>query len=172
MGMMGGAIGAGIGILGSVAGAIGSSRRMKKARGVLQEQQRENQAWFDKEYNRDYTQRADAQALLERVRQQADNQYKRAEQMAAVTGATGESLAMQKAAANDMYAQTLTGLGEQASRFKEGVMNRFLDTRSQLNGRQYDSYVQGAQQWQQTAANAGQMASGIGGLFQDKEGGK
>lgn len=170
MGVLGGAIGAGIGALGSIMSGIGSARQLKKARGVLEDQSKENQAWFDKEYNQDYTQRADAQAMLGRVRQQADNQYRRAEQMAAVTGATDESLAMQKAGANDMYAQTLTGLGEQASRFKEGVMNRFLDTRANLNQRQYDSYVQGAQQWQQVGANMTQQAAAIGGLFQENKG--
>lgn len=166
MGLLGGAVGAGISTLGSIIGGIGSSRQMKKARGVLDDQMLQNQQWFDKEYNQDYTQRADAQAMLNRVRQQADNQYKRAEQMAAVTGATDESLALQKAAANDMYAQTLTGLGEQASRFKEGVMNRFLDTRANLDQQKYNTYVQGAQQWQQMGANMAQAGASIGGLFE------
>lgn len=163
--MRSGAVGAAAGALGSIMGGIGAARQMKKARGVLENQLKENQEWFDREYNQDYTQRADAQAMLNRVRGQADQQYKRAEQMAAITGATDESLAMQKAAANDMYAQTLTGLGEQASRFKEGIMNRFLDTRASLNDKKYNTYLQQADQWQQMGANMTQGAASMGSVF-------
>lgn len=159
--MIGAAIGAGVKVAGAIAGAIGGAQQMKKARKVLDGQRQDNQTWFDKEYNQDFTQRADTQALLNNVRTQADAQYKRAEQTAAITGATDESLAMQKGNANDMYAETISGINQQADAHKQSIMNRFLDTRSELANAELDTYKQGAQNYQNLAQNAGEAGKGM-----------
>ena len=41
-------LGAGLNVLGSVAGAIGSARAQKKADGMIAAQKAKNQAWYDR----------------------------------------------------------------------------------------------------------------------------
>lgn len=160
--MIGAAIGAGVQVAGAIAGAIGGAQQMKKARKAIGQQQQDNQTWFDKEYNQDFTQRADTQALLNNVRTQTDAQYKRAEQTAAITGATDESLAMQKGNANTMYADTISNINQQADAHKESIMNRYLDTRTELANAEVETYKQGSQNYQNLAANAGKAGDSIG----------
>lgn len=57
---MAGLVGAALGAVGSIFGGISASRAMKKAKQNLQDQIDKNQDWYDRRYNEDATQRADA----------------------------------------------------------------------------------------------------------------
>lgn len=60
MGLLGGAIGAGLSAVGSIFGNISASKAMKKVKNNLNEQRKRNQDWYDRRYNEDATQRTDA----------------------------------------------------------------------------------------------------------------
>ena len=64
MGILGSAIGGSLGIGASIFGGISASKAMKKIKKNLQSQMQENQDWYDRRYNEDATQRADAQRIL------------------------------------------------------------------------------------------------------------
>ena len=64
MGIVGSAIGGALGIGASIFGGISASKAMKKAKGMVEQEKRDNQDWFDRRYNEDATQRADAQRVL------------------------------------------------------------------------------------------------------------
>ena len=64
MGMLGSAIGGTLGIGASIYGGISASKSMKKIKKNIENQMRENQDWYDRRYNEDATQRADAQRIL------------------------------------------------------------------------------------------------------------
>ena len=58
-----GLIGAGIGAAGAIFGGIKASQAMKQVGQTIDRQQRENQDWYNRRYNEDATQRADAQRV-------------------------------------------------------------------------------------------------------------
>ena len=96
--MLGGIIGGAAGALGGIFGGISKNKMLKKMRKMINEQKRENQNWYDRRYNEDATQRADAQAILT---QTADMIKRRNQQSAgaqAVMGGTEESAAAAKEA--------------------------------------------------------------------------
>ncbi len=86
---VGGAIGAGLGAIGSIFGGISASKAMKRVKNNLNEQRRRNQDWYDRRYNEDATQRADAQAILTRTEDSIRNRNRQAAGAQAVAG--GES---------------------------------------------------------------------------------
>ena len=53
-----------MGAVGSIFGGVSASKAMKKAINNVKEQQQKNQDWYDRRYNEDATQRADAQRIL------------------------------------------------------------------------------------------------------------
>ncbi|MBQ8051628.1 MAG: hypothetical protein IJ197_08680 [Bacteroidaceae bacterium] len=98
MGLIGGAVGGGIKALGTVFGKIAQRKAMKNIKKSIQQEQAENQAWYDKNYNEDATQRADAQAILTKTADMIRQRNQQAAGSAAVMGGTEESVAATKAA--------------------------------------------------------------------------
>lgn len=151
-------IGAGLSAIGALAGGIGQRRNNRRARRELDRQAKANEDWFNREYYQDYTQRADTQALLDNMRRTLDRQYRRAADTAVVTGATPAAAALQKAAANESYARTLSDVNAQAARFKDGIMDRYLRVQNDLASQKAATYSNRAQQW----AEAGRLGFGSG----------
>jgi len=58
------AISGGLGLAGSVFGTISAAKKSREANKLLNQEQRENQDWYNKNYNQDYTQTASNQALI------------------------------------------------------------------------------------------------------------
>lgn len=103
--MVGSIIGGGLNVLGSVFGGIAASKAAKKAKNLVEEQQdkidelrQENQNWYDRRYNEDATQRADAQRILKMTEESIRNRNRQAAGAQAVMGGTEESVAAAKAA--------------------------------------------------------------------------
>ncbi len=163
--MIGSIIGGATSVLGGLFGGIGARKAAKNARKITENQLKENEAWYNKNYNQDYTTRSDAQALLKNAREQAKKQYKIANNTSVISGATPESTALQKSSGNDLYANTLSGINQYADRYKQGIMDRYLDTKSALNNRQYNSYMNQSQQWANVASNA--LGAGMGAMAAD-----
>lgn len=59
-----GLIGSAIGAAGSIFGGISASKAFSKMKKNVEAQRKSNQDWYDRRYNEDATQRADAQRLL------------------------------------------------------------------------------------------------------------
>lgn len=165
--MIGSIIGAGVGALSSIAGGIASSKAAKKQQKLIGEQKQANKAWYNRNYNQDYTQRSDVQALLKKTRDYANERYKRAEASAAVTGATDESVAMEKAQANDTVSDTMTNIASQASQFKQNVDAQKLQMDNQLTQQQMGMAQQQAQSGANLISNGLTSASGILGSLSD-----
>lgn len=161
-----GAIGAGLGIAGSVGSAIfgGSkaAKAAKKANRLIEQQQKDNQAWYDRRYNEDYSQTVEAQNLMNYAREQAEKQFRRAEGAAAVAGATEESIARAKRDANEMLAQTASNIAAQGTARKDAIENQYLNTKNSLTQQQVQNLQQKAQN---ISAAAGQASSAFGSLL-------
>lgn len=125
MGVLGGAIGAGLGAVGSIFGGIAASRAMKRVKNNLQQQRRQNQDWYDRRYNEDATQRADAQAILTRTEESIRNRNRQAAGTQAVMGGTEESVATAKARNNQALAQAATNIAINGEARKDAIESQY-----------------------------------------------
>ena len=125
MGALGGAIGAGLGAVGGIFGGIAASKAMKNVKSNLEAQRSANRDWYDRRYNEDATQRADAVAAVNRVEESIRERNRQAAGMLAVTGGTEESVAATKAANNQALAETMSNIAVNGERRKDAVEAQF-----------------------------------------------
>lgn len=128
MGILGGAIGAGLGSVGSIFGGISASKAMKRVKKNLEEQRKKNQDWYDRRYYEDATQRADAQAILTKTEESIRNRNKQAAGAQAVMGGTDESVAAAKAANNEALATATTNIAVNGEARKDAIESQYLQT--------------------------------------------
>lgn len=108
--MIGSLVGAGLSAVGSIFGGISASKAMKKVKKNLQAQKQANQDWYDRRYNEDATQRADAQRILTKTEESIRNRNQQAAGAQAVMGGTEESVAAAKAANNQALAGAICSI--------------------------------------------------------------
>lgn len=125
MGLLGGAIGAGLGAVGGIFGGVSASKAMKRVRNNLNEQRKRNQDWYDRRYNEDATQRADAQAIITRTEEAVRKRNKQAAGTQAVMGGTEESVAATKAANNQALADATATIAVNAEARKDAIESQF-----------------------------------------------
>lgn len=161
MGLIGGIIG---GVGSAVAGIVGGNAMKKAAQRnekLLKEQEEQNKAWYEKEYGSNYLDRSDARAAINQVRELMNERYKQAEGSAAVTGATDESLARQKAAANETVADVMSNIAERADAYKDSVRANYEAQQDAITQQKMDVNNQRAQ----ATAQAAQGLAGAAGSF-------
>lgn len=149
--------------IGSIAGGIVQRKAMQKVEESLDKQQEQNQDWYDRRYNEDATQRADAQRLLTMTENSIRERNKQAAAAAAVMGGTEESVAAAKAANNQALVDATSQIAAQADARKDNIEQQFMAQRSNLTAQQNNMQVQKAQATSQAiqgvADAAGSMAS-------------
>lgn len=132
MGLLGGAIGAGLSAVGSIFGNISASKAMKKVKNNLNEQRKRNQDWYDRRYNEDATQRADAQAILTKTEEAIKSRNRAAAGTAAVMGGTEESVAATKAANAQAQAEATSNIAVNAERRKDAIEQQYQQRDAQI----------------------------------------
>lgn len=131
--MIGSIISGAMKIAGAIGGGIASRNAMKKVKKNIEQQQRENQAWYDRRYNEDATQRADAQALLNKTEESIRNRNQQAAATAVVTGGTEESVAAARAANNQALTDVTSNIAAAADARKDAIEQQYLQTKGDLN---------------------------------------
>lgn len=114
--------------LGGLAAGLGSHskrRKAKKMRRAMEEKRRENEAWYNKNYYADATQRADAQRALQRLNQDIQNRNARAAGAQAVTGGTEEAVAATKQANAEAIGNALSNITTNAEARKGKIEEQF-----------------------------------------------
>lgn len=160
--MVGQLIGAAAQVGSSIYGAIKSSQASKRAEQLISNQRDENRKWYEEKMAEDYTRRADVQNLLRKQKELFNDQYKSARATNVVAGGTDESLALQKAAANEAVGETMADVAAQATDYKESVEQQYRAQDAALNQQQVGIEQNRAQQ---IANAAGQMGAAVSGLF-------
>lgn len=155
MGLLGGVLKIGS----SIFGGISASKAMKKAKAMTERELQENQSWYDRRYNEDVTQRADAQRILAKTEQMIKDRNRRAASVAAVMGGSEESVANEKAAGNEAMAEAVSQIALSGERRKDAVEQQYMQNKSALN-EQLRGYEVGK-------ANA--MAAAVKGAFEDSK---
>lgn len=121
-----GLIGSAIGAAGSIFGGISASKAMKRAKKNVEAQRQKNQDWYDRRYNEDATQRADAQRILTQTEESIKQRNKQAEGSAAVMGGTDESVAAAKAANNQALADATSQIAANAEARKDNIEATYM----------------------------------------------
>lgn len=156
-----GAIAGGLLSLGSsIWGGIQANKAAKKAQNELNEQRKANEDWYQRRYNEDYTQSAEAQAAMTKAREMASEQMKAARGASAVMGGTEAGVAAQQQAANSMLADTMSNIAANATARKDAVESQYQAKDATLSQQQQAVYNQQAAN-STAAANAG-MQAGMG----------
>ena len=133
MGILGSAIGGSLGIGASIFGGISASKAMKKIKKNLEGQMQENQDWYDRRYNEDATQRADAQRILTMTNENIKQRNQQAAGAQAVMGGTEEGVAAAKAANNQALADATSQIAVNGERRKDQIESQYMQTKADLN---------------------------------------
>lgn len=134
--MIGALIGAGLGLASSIAGGIANRKVRKKQEQMIAQQQRENQAWYDRKYNEDPTKRADTVRLLTQMQEQIKNRNKAAKGRQAVMGGTEDSTTAVKEANNKTLADTTSQIVAANDARKDNIEQQYMNRKNQLQNQQ------------------------------------
>ena len=134
--MIGALIGAGLSIASSIAGGIANRKARKKQEQMLAQQQRENQAWYDRKYNEDPTKRADTVRLLTQMQEQIKNRNRAAKGRQAVMGGTEDSTTAVKEANNKTLADTTSQIVAANEARKDAIEQQYQQNKRSIQGQQ------------------------------------
>lgn len=134
--MIGALIGAGLGLASSIAGGIANRKARRKQEQMIAQQQKENQAWYDRTYNADPTKRADTVRLLTQMQEQIKNRNKAAKGRQAVMGGTEDSTTAVKEANNKTLADTTSQIVAANDARKDNIEQQYMNRKNQLQNQQ------------------------------------
>lgn len=97
-----------------------------KAMAYQRQKEQELQNWYDRNYNEDATQRADAQAALTYAAEMMKQRNKAAQGRQAVMGGTEESVAAEKERNNKTYADIVSNIAAAGAKRKDAIQDQYL----------------------------------------------
>lgn len=153
-----------LGAAGSIFGGVKASKAMKRMKRNLEEQKRENQAWFDRRYNENATQRADAQQAISLMREEMKKRSQAAAGAQAVMSGTEESLAAAKAANNQALADATAQIAVNGERRKDAIEQQYQQRDAQLDDALNNLEVGKAQAIGQAVQGVAQAAGNLIGI--------
>ncbi len=162
MGILGSAIGGALGIGASIFGGISASKAMKKVKRNIEGQMKENQNWYDRRYNEDATQRADAQRILTMTNENIRQRNQAAAGSAAVMGSSEESIA---AANNQALADATSQIAVNGERRKDQIESQYMQTKQELNDKLNNLEQAKAQNTAQAVQGVAQAGSAMASVF-------
>ena len=162
MGFLLGALGLGLGAAGSAANFISQAKEARKRRRALDERERENEAWYKRKYNEVGTESASAQRALTAMRDAQQQRMNRASGAAAVSGASSESVAAEKAAANKAIGDTVSAIAARDDARKERVDDEYRRERRAIENARDNISLQ---KQQNTAAATSQALNTAGNII-------
>lgn len=174
--MIGALIGAGLGLASSIAGGIANRNARRKQEQMLAQQQRENQAWYDRRYNEDPTKRADTVRLLTQMQEQIKNRNRAAKGRQAVMGGTEDSTTAVKEANNKTLADTTSQIVAANEARKDAIEQQYQRNKRSIQGQQMQMEAEKSADTANvvagvagTAANiAATLGAGMGGAKKDQ----
>lgn len=163
--MVGSLVGAGLSAVGSIFGGISASKAMKKVKKNLQSQKQANQDWYDRRYNEDVTQRADAQRILTKTEESIRNRNRQAAGTQTVMGGTEESVAAAKAANNQALAEAASQIAVAGDVRKDQIEQIYQQRDAQLNDALNNIEINKAHAISSAVQGLSQAGAGIAGAF-------
>lgn len=164
MGLIGSIAGGALKVGGNIFGGIKASQAIKKAKNNINKLNKQNEDWYDRRYNEDSTQRADAQAILAKTEENIRNRNRAAAGAQAVTGGTDENTAATKAANAQAAAQAAANIAIAGESRKAGIEQQYQTKRDQYTNQLNQYEQQRAQNIAQAVNGVSDAASGLFGL--------
>lgn len=165
MGLIGSIAGGALGAAGSIFGGISASKAMRRVKKNLQAQKEANQNWYDRRYNEDATQRADAQRILTQTEESIRNRNRQTAGAQAVMGGTDESTAAAKAANAQALADATSQIAVNAENRKDQIEQTYQQRDSQINEALNNLEINKAQAISQAVQGVAKAGAGIAGAF-------
>lgn len=165
MGLIGSIAGGALGAAGSIFGGISASKAMRRVKKNLRAQKEANQNWYDRRYNEDATQRADAQRILTQTEESIRNRNRQAAGAQAVMGGTDESTAAAKAANAQALADATSQIAVNAENRKDQIEQTYQQRDSQINEALNNLEINKAQAISQAVQGVAKAGAGIAGAF-------
>lgn len=165
MGLIGSIAGGALGAAGSIFGGISASKAMRRVKKQLQAQKQANQNWYDRRYNEDATQRADAQRILTQTEESIRNRNRQAAGTQAVMGGTDESTAAAKAANAQALADATSQIAVNAENRKDQIEQTYQQRDSQINEALNNLEINKVQAISQAVQGVAKAGAGIAGAF-------
>ena len=154
--MLGSLIGAGLGVASSIFGGISARKARRKQERMLAQQEKENQAWYDRKYNEDPTKRADTVRLLTQMQEQIKNRNKAAKGRQAVMGGTEDSTTAVKEANNKTLADTTSQIVAANESRKDAIEGQYQARKDAIQNKRMGLQAE-------KAADTANVAAGVAG---------
>lgn len=151
--------------VGTIYGGLQTRKAMNNVRDNLAAQLQANQDWYDRRYNEDATQMADAQRLLTMTEDSIRNRNRQAAGVQAVTGGTEESVAAAKAANNQALADATSKINAQAQAQKNLIERQYQKQDSAIQAKQNEMEIKKAEETAKVAQDFASAGSQIAGLI-------
>lgn len=170
----------GISLLGGIGSSIASSVQAKKAANAATQEYNQKigmlDNWFNRQYYSDITKRTDVQNMLRLLQENQQQQAKRDDAVAAVTGATPEAQLAAQGNRNKSYADALAEIASNASSLKDTYLQNYMTQRLGMVNPAQGIHQNMSNQWGQAGSNlfssgASLLGSGIDVLIGSKSGG-
>lgn len=162
--MIGSIVGGAMKIGSAIFGGIKQAKAAKNVQENLRNQMKENQEWYDRRYNEDATQRADAQRLITMTEESIRNRNRQAAGTQAVMGGTNESVAAAKQANNAALSDTMSQISAAAGQRKDAIEQQYQQRKDSLNQQLAEVEMQKAKNISDAVAGAASAARDITGL--------
>ncbi len=150
---IGAGVGAVVGIGASIYGANKASNERAKMDKYLNDQNADNTAWYNNNYNGDYMQRADTQALMKNTRDALRQNNKVASNMAVVTGSTPEAEAVAKEQSNKVLTDTANRVAATGQAWKDNIQQQYMNRKAQIGAQQYGNMEGNANSYEALMGN-------------------
>lgn len=148
--LIAGAIGLGSSILGGLSAYRHNEKAYDATMKNLRQQRSENQNWYDRRYNEDSTQRADAQRVLRMTADAIRQRNRAAAGTAAVMGGTEESVAATKEANAKAMADAASRIAVAGEARKDDIEQSYRAANTSIN----NSMANAESAYEQGKANA------------------
>lgn len=152
-------------LIGGIFGGISASEAMKKVRNNIKDRQQANEDWYNRRYNEDATQRADAQRILTHTEEAIKNRNRQAAGTAAVMGGTEESVAATKAANAQAMAEAASRIAVAGDARKDEIETTYRERDARLNDALNNAELQKAQAISTAALGVANAGANIAGAF-------
>lgn len=130
--MIGAIIGAAASIGSSIYGAVKGAQQARKQQRAIDNERKANEAWYNRRYNEDATQRADAQRILNKTRDIVKERNRAARGTQAVVGGTEESVRATEEQGANALSDAAGQIAANAETRKDAIEEQYHNNNSSL----------------------------------------
>lgn len=159
---IGSLVSAGVGAASSIYGGIKASQAMKNVKNGIKAQQKANQDWYDRRYNEDGTQRADAQRILQMTADAIKARNRQSAGVNAVMGGNNEAAAATRAANAQAMSDAASQIAVANAARKDNIEEQYMTRNDQYNNALNDLEMKRAENIAKTAQG---VTSAMGSIY-------